>query len=194
MYLALVVVLSVVSTSCGRPENVAVGNLGLVGLDGRSVSPLNADAPAHVFLFVRGDCPISNRYAPEWQRIHSRFSPLGVRFWLVYPDPDEPLDSIKSHLKEFGHPGQPLRDPQHRFVARTGATVTPEVALFDRSGRMVYRGRIDDRYVDFGKTRAAPTRHDLIDALQATLHGGPIDAPTTRAVGCFIPGLRADQR
>jgi len=170
------------------------GFVGLVSLDGQPVAPLAQDAPAHVFLFVRNDCPISNRYAPEWQRIHARFSPSGVRFWLVYPDPEEPLETIRTHLAEFKHPGEPLRDPEHRFVRATGASVTPEAALFDGSGRLVYRGRIDDRYVDFGKTRAAPTRHDLIEAIQSTLDGKPVAQATTRAVGCFIPELRDERR
>jgi hypothetical protein len=140
-------------------------------------------------LFVRSDCPISNRYAPELQRIHEQFADRGVAFWLVYPDPDESPEAIRRHFAEYAHPGRPTRDPHHAFVRTTGATVTPEAAVFDRDGRLVYVGRIDDRFVDFGKARAAPTRRDLIDAIEATLAGRPVEPARTRAVGCFIPDL-----
>jgi len=53
----------------------------------------------------------------------------------------------------------------------------------------VYRGRIDDRYVDFGRARAAPTSRDLREVLQALARGGPVAPRTTAAVGCSIPQL-----
>jgi len=114
-----------------------------------------------------------------------------VDFWLVYPDPDEAPETIRRHLEEYGHPGRPTRDPDHALVRLTQATITPEVAVFTPAGELVYRGRIDDRFVDFGKARAAATRHDLVDAIDATLEGRPVETPRTRAVGCFIPALDA---
>jgi hypothetical protein len=53
-------------------------------------------------------------------------------------------------------------------------------------GRVVYRGRIDDRYVDLGLERPAATTHDLADALAAVVAGKPVPHPNTQAVGCFI--------
>lgn len=162
----------------------------LPDLDGRRVDPLSGDAKATVFLFVRSDCPISNRYAPEVGRLHERFSRRDVEFWLVYPDPDETTEAIRRHMEEYGYRFGALRDPGHELVRRTGAKVTPEAVVFDGSGALVYRGRIDDRYVAFGKARAAATSHDLEDALQAVLDGGTVRNPTTKAVGCFIADLK----
>ena len=42
-----------------------------------------------VLIFVSTDCPVSNRYAPEITRLLEEFSPRGVRFQLVYPNPLE---------------------------------------------------------------------------------------------------------
>jgi hypothetical protein len=160
---------------------------GVLDLEGRAASPLAIKASATVLLFVRIDCPISNRYAPEVHRLHDEFAPRGVTFWLVYPDEDEPVPAIRRHIEEYGYRFDALRDTKHELVKRTGATVTPEVAVFDASGRQVYRGRIDDRYVDFGKTRPEPTVRDLRDALTAVLEGRTVEVATTKAVGCFIP-------
>lgn len=172
-------------------NEAAPATLGLHDLNGREVDPLQSrDVKATVFFFARTDCPISNRYAPEIQRIVRKFSAGDVSFWLVYPDPRESAEVVRAHMKAYGFDFGVLRDPKHAFVAATGAKVTPEAAVFLPDRRMVYRGRIDDLFVDFGKSRPAPTRHDLEDVLDAVLSGKPVTLSTTTAVGCFIPELR----
>ncbi len=68
--------------------------------------------------------------------------------------------------------------------------VTPEVAVFDARSRLVYHGRIDNWYADFGRSRPAPTTHDLDVAIRATLSGKPPALGVTDAVGCYISDLR----
>jgi hypothetical protein len=143
-------------------------------------------------LFVRSDCPISNRYAPEVRRIWDGFAARGVAFHLVYPDPSEPVATIRRSTADFGYPLPALRDPAHRMVERVGATVTPEVAVFDADRRLVYRGRIDDRWASLGRPRAAPTRRDLVEVLEALVAGERLEPRTTKAVGCFIPELEEE--
>ena len=142
-----------------------------------------------VFVFTRTDCPISNRYAPELRRLHDRFRE-DVDFWVVYPDSDETIESIRSHLDEYSYDMPALRDPDHDLVRLTEATITPEAAVFVRGRGMVYRGRIDDRYVDFGRARREPTRRDLEETLEAALAGDPGELRTTTAVGCYLEDLR----
>jgi hypothetical protein len=50
----------------------------------------------------------------------------------------------------------------------------------------MYRGRIDNRYVELGVERPAATQRDLADALASVLAGKAVAAATTQAVGCFI--------
>ena len=162
----------------------------VLDLAGRAVDPLAASgAPAVVLLFTRTDCPISNRYAPEVRRLYERFHGRGVRFWLVYPDPDIAVEDIERHLSEYAYPLPALRDPRHVLVRRAGATITPEAAVFGSAREPLYLGRIDDRYVDFGKARPEATRHDLEQAIEAVLDGRPVPEPRTEAIGCFISDL-----
>jgi len=162
----------------------------VLDLAGGRVDPLPAPgAGPAVLVFVRTDCPIANRYAPEMRRLQDRFAGKGMAFWLVYPDPAETPEAIRRHQRDFGLAFRALRDPQHELVRATQATVTPEAAVFvgGRDGpRMVYRGRIDDRYVDFGRSRPAPTARDLRDVLQLLAAGSTLTPRTTPAVGCFI--------
>jgi AhpC/TSA family len=157
-------------------------------LDNTLVNPFEAspNVAASVFLFTSVDCPISNRYAPEVRKLYDAFSAKGVAFWLVYPNPSESVDAIRAHLKAFHYPGRALRDPKHLLASLAKVNVTPEAAVYDRRGSLVYHGRIDDRYVSIGVERPAPTRHDVRDALTAVLAGKMPQVPMQPAVGCFI--------
>ena len=111
----------------GCAEGSGSESLYLLDLAGQRVDPFSlAGVEAHVFLFTRTDCPISNRYAPEVQRLHGEYADRGVHFWLVYPDPEEEPDDIRQHLRDYGYTFEALRDVRHTLVERTGATVTPE--------------------------------------------------------------------
>jgi hypothetical protein len=160
----------------------------LPALDGTLVDPFQAPAgtKATVLLFVSTDCPISNRYAPDIRRLHDAYAKEGVVFRLIYPNPADTVDDIRDHLKSFSYPGTALRDLHHDAVRHVGATITPEAAVYDSHGRLVYRGRLDDRYSAVGIERATATRHDLQDAIAATIAGKPVTPRFTQAVGCYV--------
>jgi hypothetical protein len=142
---------------------------------------------AIVFLFTSTECPISNRYAPEVRRLAAAFAPKGVVFRLIYPDPAEKAAAVRDHMAAFAYAGatQAFLDPEHALVRFAGATITPEVAVY-AGGRIQYRGRIDDRFVDFGVERPVPAHRDLADALAAVVAGKAVAQPSTQAIGCYI--------
>lgn len=157
-------------------------------LDGTPADPFleNAGKPV-VLLFVRTDCPISNRYAPLLQRLSSQYA-ARVAFWLVYPGKTTSAEKIRQHESDYGYKLPALRDPQHALVLEAQVQVTPEAAVFDANHRLVYHGRIDNLYEDVGRARPAATTHELDDAIQAALNGKA--APqNTPAVGCYIADL-----
>ena len=142
---------------------------------------------ATVLLFVTNDCPITNSYAPEIKRLYAAYAARKVMFYLVYADPELKAAAVRQHVKEYGLPCPALLDSGQRLVHFTQAAVTPEAVILAPDGKRLYKGRIDDRYIDFGKARFAATTHDLRDALDAVLRGRPAPHPTTKAIGCFIP-------
>jgi thiol-disulfide isomerase/thioredoxin len=156
-----------------------------VHLDGSAAEPFQ-EAPSKpvVLVFVRTDCPISNRYAPLIQRISTKY--VGkVGFWLVYPGKTAFAEKIRQHERDYGYKLPALRDPQHVLVERAQAQVTPEVAVFDAYHRLIYHGRIDNWYEDLGHARAAATTHELEEAIEATL-SGKTPPPNAPGVGCYI--------
>jgi len=166
-----------------------VTSKGVVDLDGKSVNPLRrSDGKIVVLLFVRTDCPISNRYAPAIQEMSSRFA-AHAAFYLVYPIKTETSEQIRKHLSDYGYHLAALRDPELALVHNSQVHITPEAAVFTGNGRLLYHGRIDDWFEDFGRARPAPTTHELSEAIDAAVVGKNVTMPTAPAVGCFIPGV-----
>ncbi len=163
--------------------------LSLETLDGTSVRPFNTAARAWVFVFTRSDCPVAARYAPELQRLEQRALSAHMAFHLVFVDSAETASAVRVYLHDYGYVDGALLDRSHQLVRLAGATATPEAAVFLPSSDgpvLVYRGRIDDRYVDIGQMRPAPTRHDLDEVLTAVAKGRTLEPRFTPAVGCLI--------
>jgi peroxiredoxin len=163
----------------------------IVDLEGNHQDPFNqSHTEVVVFFFISNDCPISNRYAPEMRRLAERFTSRGVRFWLVHPDPQETSADIRKHATEYQLPIPVLRDPKHGIVQLAQVQVTPSAAVFKTDRTLQYHGRIDNRFVDFGKERPEATSHELVDAIEAVLARRPVLTPATTAVGCYIGAVR----
>ncbi|MCB9891453.1 MAG: redoxin domain-containing protein [Planctomycetes bacterium] len=170
-----------------RPDDAT---LHLACLDRESIAPLEfGDGMPKLFVFTTIDCPIANAYAPELRSIFAEHRSR-VRCHLVHVDPDVSKDQARGHRDAYALDTTILFDPTHELVKRTGVSVTPEAALYDGRGNMVYRGRIDDLFPALGTRRRQAFHHDLRDALAAVLEGRPVPTPRTKAVGCYIADLR----
>src|SRR6201996_780076 len=181
-------------TRASEPGRIAVGEGTAVDLDGTVVDPLQASrGKVVVLIFVRVDCPISNRYAPTIQKIRAqvgRENGERVAFWLVYPDRSESAEQIRKHEREFGYDLPALRDVNRSLVAESHAQTTPEAAVFDANHKLIYHGRIDNLFEDFGRARPAATTHELEDAIHAALDGKEVANVSVPGVGCYISDLK----
>jgi hypothetical protein len=181
-----------------RPHDADAAPLRLLDDAGTRSDPLAPGDDVRAFVFVRRDCPIANRYAPELARLRDAFpAAIGrppLTLMLVYVDPGDTAALIADHQREYGLTLPWFVDDQHALARLAGATVTPEAAVYSPSTggprQLLYRGRIDDRFIDVGRTRPAATTHDLRDAIAAALDGrrpAPAGGP---AIGCFIEDAR----
>jgi thiol-disulfide isomerase/thioredoxin len=169
--------------------SIAAGQQAL-DLGGSPKDPLK-ETPGKVvvLVFVRTDCPISNRYAPLLQEMSVKYGGEAA-FWLVFPDKNESPESIRAYLQEFNYKLPALRDTEHSLVKKSGAKVTPEAAVFNSKRDLVYHGRIDDLYGEFGKARRTATTHELADAIEAASKGVAPPSAAAEGVGCFISDLK----
>jgi thiol-disulfide isomerase/thioredoxin len=181
---------AIVLLSLGTTPPISTSRQGFVtDLDGKPFDPFRAArGKLVVLIFVRTDCPVSNRYAPTIQQLSAQNGDKAA-FFLVYPSKKETSETIRRHDRAFGYALAALRDPQHILVKQSQAQITPEAAVFDANRRLVYHGRIDNLYEDFGHARKRATTHELADAIEAAIAGKTLTANATPAVGCYISDL-----
>jgi thiol-disulfide isomerase/thioredoxin len=158
-------------------------------LAGNTVDPLElAGGKPVVFIFVRTDCPVSNRYAPTIQALSAKYAGKALLL-IVYPDKSETPAAVEKHLREYGYKNAALRDTQHNLVKLSQVEITPEAAVFNGRGELIYHGRIDNWYKDFGHARSGPTTHELDEAIAAALVDGRRAPVSVGGVGCYISDL-----
>ena len=175
----------------GFSEETPPASVKALDLSGHRVDPFqNSQARLLVFVFVRTDCPIANSYAPLIRRLYMKYTARKVAFWLVYVDKDESPEDIRKHMDEHGYECAALRDTKLALAKKSKARVTPEAAVFQPTGELLYHGRLDDRWVDIGKYRPEATQHDLAHALDDAVAGRKIAAASQKAVGCPIEGIK----
>jgi hypothetical protein len=156
-------------------------------IDGRTFAPFAPAGAAHVLFFVASDCPVSNSYAPEIQRICKVYESKGVACSLAYEDVTIDGAAVRTHLDAFAYRGLPASiDATRALATRAKVSVTPSAVVIDSRGQVRYRGRINNRYASLGKPRQHVTMHDLTDALDAVVAGKSVARAETEAIGCFI--------
>ena len=170
---------------------VRAATVRIAALDGHVIAPFEPVGQANVIFFIATDCPISNSYAPEIQRVCRDYRDKGVACSLMYEDVETPGTSldveVRKHLNDYRYDRIPAAVDRRRHVANAAkASVTPQAIVVDRSGSIRYRGRIDNFYAALGKPRQQVTERDVRNALDAVLSGRAVIRPETEAVGCYI--------
>ena len=173
------------SSSTAAPRVVA----GSLDLNGKNANPFEmAGGKPLVLIFVRTDCPVSNRYAPTIQALSQKYSGRALVV-LVYPDRAEAPSNIEKNLYDYGYKIPAIRDTQHDLVKVSKVEITPEAAVFNGNGVLIYHGRIDNWYRDFGHARSAPTTHELDESIAAALNNARSAPPSVGGIGCYISDL-----
>jgi len=141
---------------------------------------------ATILVFLSTECPISNGYLPTLSRLFQERGDEGVVVLGLHSNRSQTLQAITRHARDFAIPFPLFRDPSGEVARAVKAVTCPEVILFDGPGAIVYRGRIDDRYVRRGGPARGKGRPDLELALNSLLAGEEIAVPETKVIGCPI--------
>jgi thioredoxin-related protein len=97
-------------------------------------------------------------------------------------DADDSQDAMKKYGNNQKFLAPYLVDANSDMANAFGATRTPESFLFDKDGKLVYRGSIDDSPRDVKAIKS----HYLLDAMTALSKGKEITTKTTVSTGCSI--------
>jgi hypothetical protein len=149
------------------------------GAETVTISP--AKASATVIVFVSTICPVSDQYVERLNALYRTYKPEHVQFVITNPNANETWVDTIAYARRNGAEYTMYRDDNNRLADAVGAQSTPEAFVFDRMGRLRYRGHIDDA------TNPARVRtHSLHDAIASVLAGREVAVPKTRVLGCAI--------
>ena len=148
---------------------------------------------AVVLFFIDTECPVSNGYAPQMRRIAEKYAGRKVATYGVHSEPTTTGPVAAAHAKEYNLPFPIWIDPKQQLAGAAHVRVTPEAVVVSASGKVLYRGRIDDKYSTDGKRRDEPRVHDLEAALDAILAGKDPPQRETKAFGCPLPNRQRDE-
>ena len=139
-----------------------------------------------LYLFLLDDCPICLNYTPLLNDLYDEYG-TRISFQGYFPNFSSKQKKIDT-FKETYHINFPLQTDYFKEQAkRWNAQVTPEVVFYNHTqNKIIYQGRIDNRFVKLGKRRNVVTKHELIDAIDKTLSMKEVITSYAEPVGCFI--------
>lgn len=146
---------------------------------------LSSNKHTTVVVFFSPECPLCQNYTLTLNEIQAKYKDK-VDVIAIFPGTEYSLESIKTFKMKYHILFSLWKDEKMELVKALSAKVTPEVFLFDASGKIRYQGRIDNWAYEVGRKRKVITQHDLRDALVSVLNHQEIKVKQTKAIGCFI--------
>jgi glutathione peroxidase-family protein len=156
-------------------------------VDGKDVTIAGvAGKDGTLVIFTCNHCPFAKAWEKRIAELGNAYGKKGIGVIAINSnDPSEnaedSFENMQKHAKdapfEFPYAVDATSDVARAF----GASRTPEVFLFNKEGKLVYHGAVDDN-------RDAPkvTQSYLKEALDDVVAGKPVTAAETKAVGCTI--------
>jgi thioredoxin-related protein len=97
-------------------------------------------------------------------------------------DSDDSYAAMQAYAKAQNYKWHYVLDSNNEIADAFGAKRTPECYLFDKSGKLIYHGAIDDSPADI----SAVKRTHLKEAIQEMVGGKDVSVKESRSVGCGI--------
>lgn len=153
----------------------------------QSTANFNVEPKITVYFFLLDECKICREYAPVINELYEEFHSEEIEFIGVFPNFASKRENIEKFKKEFDIKFELKTDYFKKLSHRFNAKVLPEVFVFDHSiDRVIYSGRIDDRYVSIGRRRQVIKTFNLMSALDNIIAQKDILITRTEPIGCFI--------
>lgn len=161
------------------PDTVSGRELSLQELKGEQ---------ATVVMFICNHCPFVKHVNKELVRLANDYSPKGVSFIAINSNdvenyPDDSPENMKRTAEELGYPFPYLYDETQDIARAYSAACTPDLSIFDKDLKCVYRGQLDDSRPG---NDIPPSGKDIRAALDNILAGEPVSADQRPSIGCNI--------
>jgi peroxiredoxin len=171
------------------PLGTTAPDFKLPDTNGKTVSPADfKDKAALLVIFMCNHCPyvihiraglaqLARDYLPK------RVAIVGINSNDAANYPDDSPAKMREEVKSAGYLFPYLHDESQAAAKAYRAACTPDIFLFDRGRRLVYRGQFDASRPGNG---IPVTGKDLRAALDAVLAGKPTSELQVASIGCNI--------
>ena len=146
------------------------------------------DAPALLVIFMCNHCPYVKHIRAGIAQLSRDYQPkrvaiVGINSNDVANYPEDSPAMMKEEVKSAGYIFPYLYDETQVVAKAYRAACTPDIYLFDKNRKLVYRGQLDDSRPGNG---IPVTGKDLRAALDAVLAGKPVPPNQKASIGCNI--------
>ena len=170
------------------PLGTVAHDFDLHGTEGKTYS-LNSfvDKEIIVIIFMCNHCPYVKAVLKRLIDLQNEFSDRGVQLIGINPNdatqyPDDSLDNMKIIAKEKKISFPYLIDSSQETAKQYNAVCTPDLYIYGKERKLLYRGRIDDNWEHPEKV----TRQDLKLALENILSEKLVANEQIPSMGCSI--------
>ncbi len=189
---AAVIVLAFHAAPAARAaDELAIGAQGagfnLKGTDGKmhSLDSVKREKGTAV-VFTCNECPYAKGYEDRLIALAKEYQPKGIGFIAINANdpkivPGDGFEFMAKRAQDKNLPYPYVLDETQAIATAYGAKVTPHIFLLDASGKLVYRGRVDDSL-----EQDKVTTHDFAAALEALTSDQPVKVAETKAFGCGV--------
>jgi peroxiredoxin len=187
--IALVASLAVAGSAFG----VSIGdkapstNVKMKSVDGSAVSIADvAGKQGTLVVFSCNHCPFVKAWQGRIASVGNAAKTRGIGVIIINSNdptayPEDSYAEMQKRSQQLGFAFPYVVDATSDVARAFGATHTPEAFLFDKDGKLVYHGAIDD-----SKEADQVAAHYLQDAIDAALAGKAVPVAETKAIGCSI--------
>jgi len=171
------------------PLGTTAPDFRLPDTNGKMVSPADFKGnPALLVMFICNHCPYVKHIRGGIAQLARDYLPknvaiVGINSNDVANYPDDSPAKMREEARAAGYLFPYLYDESQAVAKAYRAACTPDIYLFDRGRRLVYRGQFDASRPGNG---IPVTGKDLRAALDAVLAGRPTSELQVASIGCNI--------
>ena len=143
---------------------------------------------ALLVMFICRHCPYVQHVQVELARIGKDYQDKSVGIVVISSNdttayPEDAPESLREQAQQLGFNFPYLYDESQGVARAYTAACTPDLFLFDKERKLVYRGQLDDSRPG---SNIPVTGKDLRNALDALLNDQPVDPNQKPSMGCSV--------
>ena len=176
------------AASVRSDNSPAIQTLQLSDIYGGAVGVFSPDIKAVAVVFLGTECPVANKSIVKLNYLSRSFKKGNWNAAVVgvLSDPRVGRAEAQAWAKERGVAFPIIFDATGDLAMALQPIKTPDAFVFDASGTVVYRGRIDNAVIELGKEKHDASSYDLAAAVTDVLRDRPVAVPRTDSIGCIF--------